>query len=71
MLDSQWNKSLFSEMNTMFISRNLGEYQSRKSLGNSERSGELTIPSFSGLNRFNIDHTARSISAVIKATTPQ
>ncbi|KAJ5663068.1 hypothetical protein N7507_003799, partial [Penicillium longicatenatum] len=33
-----------------------------------QESGRISI---AGLNRFNIDHTARSISAVIKATTPQ
>lgn len=30
---------------------------------------KLTFLSFSGLNSSNIDHTARSISAVVKATT--
>ncbi|KAJ5657385.1 uncharacterized protein N7484_001034 [Penicillium longicatenatum] len=33
-----------------------------------QESGRISI---AGLNRFNIDHTARSISAVIKAKTPQ
>jgi hypothetical protein len=30
----------------------------------------LTYFLFSGLNKFNVEYTARSISAVVKATTP-
>lgn len=56
----------------MFIFRTLGEYLLRMFHGtNLGLSAGLTHFAFSGLNKFNIDHTARSISAVVKATTPQ
>ena len=53
----------------MFIFRTLEEYPLRKlTFSTSEKSARLTSLS-RGLNDFNIDYTARSISAVVKATT--
>lgn len=65
-----WNKSLFFEINTTFTCRTLGESLLRKFQAHcgKEKEADIFFPS-SGLNNFNIDYTASSISAVIKATT--
>jgi hypothetical protein len=55
----------------MFIFRTLAEFPSRMFGKHILRMNvKLTyLLSFSGLNNFNVDYVARSISAVVKATT--